>query len=174
MPAGAEAKGSAFSPSSQGKMAAREPSRASTPYHTISSRRKKLGKNFMWLRSCAGRCLGVLMPAFCTSSRCRPTSPQGNNGRIITWKAKKRVSVAAPTSSPPRSRRASMGPTKGGVGANRPAGKQRQNHQVEGEEAGKRGRAHIFAAAQQARQHGTDEGRGAGHIRSEEHTSELQ
>src|ERR1035438_917059 len=67
MPAGAEAKGSAFSPSSQGKIAAREPSKASTPYHTISSRRKKLGKNFMWLRSCAGRCLGVLMPAFCTS-----------------------------------------------------------------------------------------------------------
>ena len=37
---------------------------------------------------------------------------------------------------------------------------------MEGEEAGERGRAHIFAAAQEASQHGTREGRGAGDIRA--------
>ncbi len=38
-------------------------------------------------------------------------------GSMATWKPKKRVNVAAPTSSPPRSSRATPGPTTGSSAA---------------------------------------------------------
>ena len=46
-----------------------------------------------------------------------PTNPNVIRGRIMTWKAKKRVSVAAPTSSPPRRNRAIAGPAMGTLAA---------------------------------------------------------
>src|ERR1017187_4671929 len=46
MPAGAEIKGSALTPSSHGKRAARAPSAPMATYQAIISRSMKLGKNF--------------------------------------------------------------------------------------------------------------------------------
>src|SRR5574341_2129296 len=51
MPAGAGAKASAFSPSSQGARAASAPSTPSATYQAIISRRKKLGKKDMSRRA---------------------------------------------------------------------------------------------------------------------------
>src|SRR5262245_25312027 len=47
IPAGAGTNGSAFTPRFQGKIAARAPSTPRATYQAISSRRTKLGKNFI-------------------------------------------------------------------------------------------------------------------------------
>src|ERR1022692_514106 len=96
MPAGAEAKESAFSPNSQGKMAASAPRTAKAQYQTISSLRKKFGKNRICRTEDAVSQGGVLIPFCWTNRMWRAISAIVASGRIITWKAKNRVSVGAP------------------------------------------------------------------------------
>jgi hypothetical protein len=40
---------------------------------------------------------GLLEPTSCSAMMCAPTRPSSTSGMAMTWKAKKRFSVASPT-----------------------------------------------------------------------------
>src|SRR3974377_452420 len=77
MPAGAGAKGSAFTPRFHGKIAVSAPSAPNATYQAINSRKAKLGKNFIsrlaegFAAHSASTLGGTLMAWRCTSSRRR-------------------------------------------------------------------------------------------------------
>src|SRR5262249_10284633 len=90
IPAGAEEKGSALTPKFHGKIAASAPNTPRATYHAISSRSRKLGKNFI-SRFAEGLAFhsvsslgGTLMPMRWTSNRCKRMSKVATPGRTAT------------------------------------------------------------------------------------------
>src|SRR5208283_4369127 len=89
IPAGADAKGSAFTPRFHGNSAASAPSVPIATYQAINSRNRKLGKNFISRRNegfavhAASTLGGTLMPWRCTRKRWIAISTVTNMGRRL-------------------------------------------------------------------------------------------